>query len=193
MKNEKIKDRKDPEIKPASARIGSIALSIINPISDLKIIHRAGIKPILDRISNLNNLSNSNDSKAKSLSFEQAVQVSGRSVTQLKKRYVIRQLFWYLLMMLSMSISMAIVVLSCLASDLPIITLLRGLSWAMILASFSFFCFAACLKSAYRRWQLVNEKVSIEEGGTFSDFMQEDNQILEVLCLRIRMQKGKKP
>lgn len=192
MKTEKIKDCEDTEKKSTSARIGRSVLSVINPSSDLKIIYRLGIKPIYEKFRTLSVFSKSESSKRELLTFEQAVQASGRTVEQLKKIYFRRQLFWWLPMALSMIFSMMIVVFSFIASDLPVITLIRGISWAIVLASLSIFCLVSSVKAAYRRWQLANEKVSIEEGGTFSDFMQEDNQILKVILLRFSFKKGKK-
>lgn len=160
------------------------ALAVINPLSDVKFLYRSSLRPLVVKLRTLREETRSVDKPTEPLSFEQAVQRSGKTISQLQGIYRRRQLFWSFPMLVSGVLSPITLIIIAAASNLPTVTLARALVVSCFLGSFSFFCYTRSLIAAYRHWQLSTGRGSPNEGGEFTSFLREIRPVLDIVLLR---------
>lgn len=168
--------------EPASPlrRVGQVGLALINPFSDLEVMYRSGLKPTLVKLQALREQKRTR--VVESLDWAQAVQRSGRTPEQLVRWFRGIRLFWWCVMTIAGSLS-ALLLLMLLAAhaDLPAITLKRAITTDLLLF---FACTLATLKvmtANFRLWQLAMRRVSLDEGGSFKSYRQEQRIWLQVV------------
>ncbi len=165
-------------------RVGRTGLAILNPFSDLMVIYRKGLRPSMSHAREAWALLNRRSKPTESLNWAQAVAASGKTAPQLCTTFKRIRLVWWCLMMVSGGL---VVILSALllfaAGSLPAGTLLRAVFALFLLIGACGLGFVRNLITTYRLWQLQNRRVSASEGGTFKDFITENQWWRQVLSL----------
>lgn len=181
----KAPEPREPIEPKASAlrRTGNIALSLINPFSDLAVIYRKGILPTRDRLRVLRQMATPGRVQRESLSYAQAVERAGMPAAQLQKGFKRLRAVWWILMFGPGTLSLGLMLMVLISSALPSGTLLRAGLTILVLATLSLVGFGNALIATYRLWQLKEKRVSEEEGGTFRDFLAENRWCRQVLTL----------
>lgn len=169
-------------------RVGAAGLAFINPASDLVVLYRKAIKPTAVRVSELGGvvkgLIRRPAQPGEALTWDAAVQRSGRSVAQLQTQLIQWRMAWWLLMAFCGALALFLLLMVLAAySSLPGGTLIRALATLTFLVAASSLGFVKALEKTYRLWQLKVQRVSVEEGGTFQDFLAETRWIAQTLRL----------
>lgn len=175
-----------PEKKPVTPlrRAGQVGLDLLNPLSDLKVIYRTGVLPTAARFKLLHELLAERSTKRETLNWAQAVERAGKPIEQLQKTYKIIRAAWWCLMAVPGALSiMLLLMLMATKLDLPSSIFLRAGMAILVLAVISSVGFVKALVATYRLWQLQEQRVSEEEGGTFKDFLSETRWCRQVLSL----------
>jgi thiosulfate reductase cytochrome b subunit len=109
--------------------------------------------------------------EAPSLSFEEALNASGKSVEALAKRYTVTLRVMTVLAMLPTATLLAIFVAALLHPQFwNAAVAFRLLAWTLLLSSIAcWFAFLAMV-NAWRCWQLRTRRLSEAEQGTFRDY-----------------------
>lgn len=167
----------------AVRRTGRVVLALVNPFSDLVVIYRRGIAPTIERLGLLRKMVSGRFAPRESLSFEQAVACTGFSVEQLNRGFKRNRALWWLLMAVPGALSLCLMAMVLVSSELPAGTLLRVVLTILVLTALSMVGFGHALIATYRLWQLKARRVSEEEHGTFRDFLAENKWCRQVLSL----------
>lgn len=165
-------------------RVGQVGLSIINPFSDLAVIYRTGVKPVVLKLQILREQLKRNPTSAEELNWAQAVERSGRSVVQLQNAFRRKRLAWWAAMFVTGSLAVLLLLMTFANSSLPAVTITRAAITDLVLAAAGLFSFVKVLDANYRLWQLASERVSLEECGTFHDYKVENDMWLQVMMPR---------
>jgi hypothetical protein len=181
MKNRDMPPR--PDALSTSQRVKKIAINVINPFSDVKVIFEKGFLPIWEKIKFMGG-DKSRSVNTEELTFNQAVQRSGKSIPDLLAIYKKRQYVWTVLMFVMGIPPILFSLMILIASDLPTVTLYRALITSLIMAATAFYSYVQVLLAVYRHWQLSRQRVSIAEGGTFDDFAKEFKTVSDILNLK---------
>lgn len=169
-------------------RIGSVGLAFINPFSDLAVLYRRSLKPTGEKVYELGGLLKGLFRRpvhsGEALTWQDAVQRSGRSVGQLQTQLIQRRLAWWVLMAFCGAIAAVLLLLIIAAStSLPSGTLIKALATLLFLVAITGLGFVKALEMTYRLWQLQLQRVSAEEGGTFQNFLSETRWANQTLRL----------
>jgi hypothetical protein len=165
-------------------RAGRVGLDLINPFSDLMVIYRTGVLPTVARFELLRKMLTQPSTSQESVSWAQAVQHSGKPVDKLRKTFkTIRAAWWFLMAVPGILAVLLLLMLLATKLDLPSGTLLRAGMATLVLLGLSGVGFVKALIATYRLWQLETQRVSLEEQGTFKDFLSETRWIRQVLSL----------
>ncbi|MGJ3289474.1 conjugal transfer protein TraX [Klebsiella sp. PL-2018] len=113
-----------------------------------------------------------NDAHA-TLSWAEAVAASGRSVPELTRRFSRLRRRWRVAFWTLLTLSGFIGGMALHASALPPLTLARLFITLLCLLACSGYCATRALTATYRLWQLLEKRVSLEEKGTFRDFLDD--------------------
>jgi len=190
MTTENEKEGSDSAPRSASPlrRVGTAGLAFINPASDLVVLYRKAFKPTAVRVYELGGLVKGlvrrPAKSGEALTWDAAVQRTGRSVTQLHNQLVQWRLAWWLLMAFCGALALLLLLMILAAyTSLPAGTLIRALATLVFLVAASSLGFVKALEKTYRLWQLKLQRVSVEEGGTFQDFLVETRWIAQTLRL----------
>ena len=176
------------ERRPATPlrRVGQVGLSVINPLSDLGVIYRQGVKPTMTRFGQawtlLKVLTNP-PIPSDSLDWEQAVERSGKTIEHLQTTFKRIRAGWWCLMVIGGVLALVLSGMTLFVDNLPTGTMLRIVITILVLAAFGGLGFVKSLIATYRLWQLQERRVSESEGGTFNDFLAENNWRWQVLTL----------
>lgn len=164
-------------------RAGSLALAFLNPLSDLMVIYRTGIKPIGVKLRILRDqLDRRRTTNQELLNWEEAVQRSGRSAEQLLCTFRRIRTVWWLVMVFTGALALMLCLMLIAANiNLPTGTLIRAAITDLILGSIGALSLAKVLITNVRLWQLSTRRVSVEEGGTFQDYRAENAVWLQVM------------
>jgi hypothetical protein len=166
-------------------RAGQVGLSIINPFSDLMVIYRTGVKPVVVKLGILRDQLKRNSAPKELLTWEQAVQRSERSVEQLRKAFRRKRFAWWSLMTVTIPLALILLLMILGTYDrLSMLTVLRALITDVVLASCGCFALVKVLDANYRLWQLAARRVSVDERGTFQDYKNENSLWLQVVTVR---------
>lgn len=184
MKTEQTQEDQKPRTPLRQA--GSVGLSILNPFSDLAVLYRRGVKPSAGRLQQAWALLHQEKTAAESLDWSRAVALSGRTPEQLHTNFRRIQVGWWFLMMSAGGLAIMLLAMVLIAQGLPGSTLLRAVMATLLLASLSGAGFVKALIATYRLWQLHTRRVSESEGGTFRDFLAQNEWVRQVLTLRAR-------
>ncbi|WP_162881318.1 conjugal transfer protein TraX [Pseudomonas coronafaciens] len=185
MNNE---NRNKSKVTPPLRHAGQVSLAILNPLSDLTVIYRRGIKPSWEKLKLLKSLltptSATTDEDAVGVSWSVAVARSGRSIDQLLTAYSRIRTAWWCLLMVSISLSVLLLAMLLLANfSLPLSTFLRASAMLLVLGAVASLGFVKTLIATYRLWQLQEQRVSVAERGTFKDFLAETRWCRLVLTM----------
>ena len=175
----------DTDKKPDTAlrRTGQVGLSILNPFSDLGVIYRQGLHPVMGTLGKAWALLNHQSIPSESLDWAQAVERSARTVEQLRTTFTRIRFAWWCLMMVGGGLALSLTVMALLAHNLPSGTLFRAVITILVLIGAGALGFVKTLLATYRLWQLQERRVSEGEGGTFQDFRAENHWGRLVLTL----------
>jgi len=165
-------------------RVGQVGLSILNPLSDLAVIYRTGIKPLAMKLQILREQLKRNPASTEQLNWSEAVERSGRSVAQLHKAFRRKRMAWWLVMFVTGSLALLLLLMTLANSSLPAVTITRAVITDLVLAAAGLFSFVKVLDANFRLWQLASERVSLEECGTFHDYKLENDLWLQVIMPR---------
>ncbi|MFA0921785.1 TraX protein [Pseudomonas coronafaciens pv. garcae] len=183
MNNEKKSKAKSP-----LRHAGQVSLAILNPLSDLAVIYRRGIKPSWEKLKLLAGLiaktpeSPENDSVG--TSWAVAVARSGRPIEKLLATFKRIRAAWWGLLAISGSLSLLLLVMLLMANfSLPLSTFLRASAMLLVLGAVASLGFVKALIATYRLWQLQEQRVSVAERGTFKDFLAETRWCRLVLTM----------
>ncbi|EIV2915488.1 TPA: conjugal transfer protein TraX [Serratia marcescens] len=174
--------------KPAASswrRVGKVGVALVNPLSDLGVIYRSGVRPILNNLARARAMIRARQQvKREPLTWSQAVAAAGVPIEQLRTNYVRIRAFWWFLMLVCGGLSL-ILSLMLLASftTLPGAILLRATIAALILVLLGAAGYVKALIATYRLWQLTTRRVSAEEKGTFEDFRSENRCCRQTMSL----------
>lgn len=175
-----------PVKKPVTPlrRVGQVGLDLINPFSDLVVIYRTGVMPVVARFKLLREILSQRTRVRETLNWEQAVERAGKPIEQLQKTFKITRGAWWVVMSVpgALAILLLLMVLAT-KLDLPSSTLFRAGMAILVLAALSSVGFVQALVATYRLWQLQTQRVSEEERGTFKDFLSETRWCRQVLSL----------
>lgn len=124
------------------------------------------------------------------LSWADAVAASRCTVPQLALRFTRvrrrwRVAFWSLLVLAALLGGMALH-----AASLPPVTLVRLLLTLLCMLACSGYCATRALTATYRLWQLREKRVSVEEKGTFRDFLDVHRGWKTALCRSLSPRKN---
>lgn len=178
--------RADKKARTPLRQAGSVGLSILNPLSDLAVLYRQGVKPSAGRLQQAWALLNREKTPAESLDWSRAVALSGKTPEQLHTNFRRIQVGWWFLMMSAGGLAIVLLAMLLIAQGLPSTTLLRAVLATVLLASLSGVGFVKALIATYRLWQLKTRRVSESEGGTFRDFLAQNQWVRQVLTLSAR-------
>jgi len=168
---------------------GRVTLAIINPFSDLMVIYRRGVQPTVGKLKLLWQIVNQSGAPGEALSWQQAVDSTGKSPAQLLTNFRRMRVAWWCLMTLASLFACMLTLMVVFAySSLPTGTLIRALVALLVLVSLGAFGFVKTLAMNYRIWQLEEQRVSEQEHGTFLDFRAENRWCLQVLTLGLAKQ-----
>lgn len=162
-------------------RAGSLGLTILNPFSDLGVIYRKGVKPTVGNARAALAFLKSRSDSSESLDWAQAVERSGKTAEQLATNFRRIKICWWSLMMLCGGIALMLLAMMLFNLDLPGDTLMRVAKTILLLAIFAGVAFVKTLTAVYRLWQLQTRRVSESEGGTFKDFLSQNQWLRLVL------------
>lgn len=163
---------------------GSIGLSILNPFSDVMVFYRRGVKPSANRLQQVWALLNREKKPAESLDYARAIAATGKTPGQLQANFKRIRLGWWFLMMSAGGLAVVLLAMILIAQGLPGSTLFRAGLADVLLAGFSGIGFVKALIANYRLWQLQTRRVSECEGGTFRDFLAQNQWVRQVVTLR---------
>lgn len=174
--------------RSALRRVGRVAWNFINPFSDLVEIWRRGGRPTVDRLELawkvLREWSRPRQGGPE-LTWREAVERTGKPVELIYTAFRRSQVLWWWLMAVTGCLALSLFGVLLLAwAGLPASTLLRASIALLILGCLSGVGFVKALVATYRLWQLKSERVSLEERGTFQDFMDENQWCRQVLLLK---------
>lgn len=165
-------------------RVGRVGLDILNPLSDLKVLY-GGVKPTLGRLSDLRERLRRSRTTQESLTWAQAVEKSGQSVEQLARGYRRSRYLSWSVMMLTGGLSLTLLgLLVAVGFDLPEAPMHRAFITLFVLTTVFAVSLTKVLKTNYRLWQLINQRVSLDEGGTFAHYKAENKMWLQLVTLR---------
>jgi hypothetical protein len=168
--------------EPASPlrRVGQVGLALINPFSDLGVIYRSALKPTVTKLQVLREQKRKR--AVESLDWAQAVQRSGRTPEQLVRWFRGIRLFWWCVMTIAGSLS-ALLLLMLLAAhaDVPAITLKRAITTDLLLFFAGTLATLKVMTANFRLWQLSTQRVSLDEGGSFKSYWQQEQVWLQVV------------
>jgi ABC-type glycerol-3-phosphate transport system permease component len=118
------------------------------------------------------------------ISWANAVAATGKPVGQLVAHFKCIRAAWWSVLAITGSLSVILLIMLMLAYDgLPSSTFRRAGMTLLILGSVAFLSFVKTLIATYRLWQLQQRRVSVEERGTFKDFLAENRWCRQVLTL----------
>ncbi|CAI2155933.1 MULTISPECIES: conjugal transfer protein TraX [Serratia] len=182
MQTEQNKQKSAPT---SLRRVGKVGLSLVNPLSDIGVIYRSGVRPILNNLARAREVVRARRQvNRESLTWAQAVTATGVSVEQLHTNYVRIRAFWWFLMLVCGGLSLILLLLLLVSFvSLPGTILLRATITALILSLLGTAGFVKALIATYRLWQLTTRRVSVEEKGTFGDFRSENRCCRQVVSL----------
>lgn len=180
-----------PERASTVKRALTVGIAIINPFSDLKVIYNSGFKPLTLKLKDLIAFVRPRTGPVEILNFDQAVQRSGKTVAELKISYRRKQLLWSVPMICLGALSLILFSMILLASNLPTVTMIRASASALIMAALAFYSYSRVLGAVYRHWQLINQRVSISEGGTYSDFARDVRPVSDIIFLKYQTKEWK--
>lgn len=188
----KDSDSSDSPMKASTVkRAVSVGIAIINPFSDLKVIYNFGLKPLVLKLKDLRAFVQPRTGPVEALNFAQAVQRSGKTAAELTIVYRRKQLLWSAPMIGLGALSLILFSMILLATNLPTVTMIRASVSALVMAALAFYSYSRVLGAVYRHWQLLNQKVSISEGGTYSDFVREVNPVSDIIFLKYQTREWK--
>ena len=166
-------------------RVGKVGLSLVNPFSDLGVIYRGSMRPILNNLGRVREVVRERRQvDREALTWAQAVAAAGVSVEQLRTNYVRIRAFWWFLMLVCGGLSLILLLMIMVSVvSLPGSVLLRATIASLILALLGAAGFVKALIVTYRLWQLNKQRVSKEEKGTFGDFRSENRCCRQVVSL----------
>lgn len=176
---------KDGRPPAALKRAGRLGLSLLNPLSDLGVIYRYGVRPVQERVAWLQaRIRAWRERERVSLTWAQAVAASGQPVARLQRRYAGYRVLWWLLMVACGGPAVILGLMLVMSrGEVPLIVLARaGVTW-LLLTLLTASGFVQALAATYRLWQLQSRRVSREEKGTFRDFLAENRWCRQVLTL----------
>lgn len=166
-------------------RVGRVGLSLVNPFSDLGIIYRRGVRPVLNTLARVRDVVRARrEVNRDALTWAQAVALTGVSVERLHTNYLRIRAFWWFLMLVCGGLAMVLLLMVMVTFiSLPGAVLLRAMITALILTLLGGAGFVNALIATYRLWQLNTRRVSQEEKGTFGDFCAENRWGRQVVSL----------
>lgn len=112
--------------------------------------------------------------KKEQLTFDEAVAVSGHSITLLVRKFIFMKRFWWCIATICLLFIPVLAIMILLsASSLSWITIVRALTFLIVLLATAGIAATHVVNCQYRLWQLDNRRLRPEEGATFQDFRQQ--------------------
>lgn len=156
-------------------RVTRVALNIVLPVMETGWIIRSCHHMFSSHWQRIKRcLPEKNDTATQAgLSWSEAVQASGMSPVQLERRFCRLRTRWRVFFWLLLTPAVFLTGMALHATALPPVTFWRLLTTLLCLLACSGLSASRALIVSYRLWQLCGRRVSVEEKGTFPDFLAE--------------------
>lgn len=189
MTNEKTPletNEETPRKRGMASKIGKTSYKVANvvmPLGEVVSIGKHTTRSLAQTASRIGRLMETTKAEKKTqLTFDQAVEASGRTEAQLNKKFLRLKRFWWVIALAGVICTPLLLIMILLAAKtLSGVTIIRAVTFVLIFAAITAIAATRVVMSQLRLWQLHTRRLTPEDRGTFNDFRRETNWFRQCL------------